>query len=76
MPYTNLHLHVDAKFTSPYAMSVFVALQEKGLAFDISTIDLARHENKEPGFATVSLTQRVPLLTHDGFALSESSAIT
>lgn len=76
MSHSNLRLHVDAKFTSPYAMSVFVALQEKGLAFDISTVDLDKNENKQPTFAAVSLTQRVPLLIHEGFAVSESSAIT
>jgi glutathione S-transferase len=56
-------------------MSVFVALHEKGLPFDIRTIDLAAKANLEPGFAAASLTRRVPTLVHDGFALSESSAI-
>lgn len=72
---TNLLLYVDAQFASPYAMSVFVALHEKGLPFDIRTIDLAAKANLEPGFAAASLTRRVPTLVHDGFALSESSAI-
>lgn len=76
MTLATLHLHVDAKFTSPYAMSVFVSLHEKGLSFDISTVDLAKLENQQAAFAASSLTQRVPLLIHDGFALSESSAIT
>src|SRR3990167_1548408 len=46
-------------------MSAFVALHEKGLPFEIATIDLA----------AMSLTQRVPTLVHNGFSLSESSAI-
>ncbi|MEJ8858965.1 glutathione transferase [Variovorax robiniae] len=73
---TTLHLHVDSQFASPYAMSVFVALHEKGLAFDMSTVDLGAREQHAAGFAGLSLTQRVPTLVHDGFALSESSAIT
>src|SRR5437016_40753 len=72
----SLLLHVDAQFASPYAMSAFVALHEKALAFDIATIDLAAGANHEPRYAATSLTQRVPTLIHDGFALSESSAIT
>ena len=76
MSHSNLRLYIDATFTSLYAMSVFVALQEKGLAFDIATVDLGKPENRQPTFAVVSLTQRVPLLTHEGFAVSESSAIT
>ncbi len=76
MPTTNLLLYVDSRFTSPYAMSVFVALHEKGLPFEIETIDLAAKANHEPHFAATSLTRRVPTLVHNGFALSESSAIT
>lgn len=76
MPSTNLRLYVDAQFASPYAMSVFVALHEKGLSFELVTVDLASNANLEPGYVASSLTQRVPTLVHDGFALSESSAIT
>jgi glutathione S-transferase len=71
-----LHLYADAQFASPYAMSVFVALQEKRLPFDLSTVDLGSDANHEASYATKSLTQRVPMLVHGDFALSESSAIT
>jgi glutathione S-transferase len=76
MPSPTLHLYADAQYASPYAMSVFVALHEKALAFDLSTVDLGKSENRQPEFAAKSLTQRVPTLVHDGFSLSESSAIT
>jgi glutathione S-transferase len=68
-------LYVDARFASPYAMSVFVALHAKKLAFDVETVDLAAGGAQEPGFAATSITRRVPTWVHDGFALSESSAI-
>lgn len=68
-------LYVDSRFTSPYAMSAFVALQEKGLPFGLLTLDLEARENFTPGFAATSLTCRVPTLVHDDFSLSESSAI-
>lgn len=71
-----LKLFVNAGFTSPYAMSAFVALHEKGLTFDIATVDLKAKENKTTGYSALSLTQRVPTLVHGDFALSESSAIT
>jgi glutathione S-transferase len=70
-----LHLYVDAQFASPYAMSVFIALREKGLQFDISTVDLGNGANREPAYVSRSLTQRVPTLDQGDFALSESSAI-
>jgi glutathione S-transferase len=68
-------LHVDAQYASPFAMSAFVALREKGLHFDVATVDLAAGAQHAPGYAATSLTHRVPTLVHDGFALSESSAI-
>lgn len=56
-------------------MSAFVALHEKGLPFEIATVDLAAKANHEPHFAATSLTCRMPTLVHNGFSLSESSAI-
>ena len=75
MQSTSLNLYVDAQFASPYAMSAFVALQEKGLSFELTTMDLAANTQHQADYAARSLTQRVPTLVHNGFALSESSAI-
>ncbi|MGZ0784513.1 glutathione transferase [Pseudomonas saponiphila] len=68
-------LYVDAQFTSPYALSVFVVLREKGIDFELLPIDLETAQNRTADYARLSLTQRVPTLVHEGFALSESSAI-
>jgi len=68
-------LYVDANFASPYALVTFVSLLEKGLAFEIEALDLAARTNQGPDFAKTSITRRIPTLVHDGFALSESSAI-
>lgn len=76
MKHANLRLYVDARFASPYAMSAFVALCEKGLSFEVTPVNLSANENRAAGFAARSPTQRVPALVHDGFSLSESSAIT
>ena len=71
-----LRLYVDANYASPYAMSVFVALREKALDFDIVTLDLGAGAHHSAEFARLSLTHRVPTLIDGTFALSESSAIT
>ncbi|NPT61928.1 glutathione transferase [Paraburkholderia elongata] len=76
MQESRLCLYADAQFASPYAMSVFVVLNEKRLPFDLSTVDLGNDANHEASYAAKSLTQRVPTLTHGDFTLSESSAIT
>ena len=71
-----LILYVDSNFLSPYAMSAFVGLKEKGLAFDMVRLNLAAREQNAGDYAAQSLTQRVPMLAHGDFKLSESSAIT
>ena len=57
-------------------MSVFVSLHEKGLPFEVRTVDLGTQENRKASFFAPSLTRRVPTLLHDKFFLSESSAIS
>jgi glutathione S-transferase len=71
-----LSLYVDAHFTSPYAMSAFVTLREKGLEFELLTLNLDTAENQTDAYTHLSLTGRVPTLVQGEFALSESSAIT
>jgi len=68
-------LDVDALYLSPYALSAYVALIEKGFEPVLRPVDLAAGEHHEADFARRSLTRRVPLLTLDGFMLSESSVI-
>lgn len=75
MSQVNLKLFVDRQFVSPYAMSVFVTLLEKGIPFDIEKVDLETNQNLQPPYPDISLTARVPTLAHDGFFLSESTAI-
>lgn len=76
MSHLALRLYVDSLYTSPYAMSVFVALREKGLAFETVPLDLDAGQHQTAGYARLSLTQRVPTLEEGEFSLSESSAIT
>ncbi|AZE54921.1 putative glutathione S-transferase [Pseudomonas synxantha] len=71
-----LRLYVDSLFTSPYAMSVYVTLREKGLAFETLSLDLDAGQNQTADYARLCLTQRVPTLQDGDVTLSESSAIT
>lgn len=71
-----VRLYIDARFTSPYAMSVFVALREKDIDFELMKVDLHAARHRAKGYADLSLTQRVPMLVDGDFSLSESSAIT
>jgi len=69
-------LYVDSLYTSPYALSAFVALTEKGLPFTVKTVDLESGEQRLEAYAGRTLTGRVPALVEGDFVLTESSAIT
>jgi glutathione S-transferase len=76
MDKTDLTLYTDSRLVSPYAMSVFVTLMEKGLSFEIERINLKAQEQYDSGYAHISLPRRVPTLIDRKFCLSESSAIS
>jgi glutathione S-transferase len=65
----------DKFWISPYVFSVFVALTEKGLAFDARPVSLGEGEQLRAEFRDRTLTARIPAIEHDGFFLAESSAI-
>jgi len=71
----NLKLYVDSQFASAWAMSAFVALEEKELPFEVETLILGNLEHRRDDYAKASLSMRVPMLQHGGFSLSESTAI-
>ncbi|WP_066453058.1 glutathione transferase [Castellaniella caeni] len=68
-------LYTDHGFGSPYAMSAYVALAEKGVDVELIKVDLDHGAQHRPDYLGLSMTGKVPTLVHDGFALSESSAI-
>ena len=70
-----LVLHVDGFWTSPYAFAAYVCLTEKRLPFEVREVNLHERAQMKAPFQGKSVTARVPVLEHDGFALSESSAI-
>src|SRR5688572_14037249 len=72
-------LYGNTPVTSPYVMSVFVALEEKGLPYRFTLLDLSRGEQHESEFVGHSITNRVPTLRvkddKSDFWVSESVAI-
>jgi glutathione S-transferase len=70
-----MKLFVDANYLSPYAMSAFVALREKGIAFEVELVDLKNGQQRSSAYSALSLPQRVPTISDGTFSLSESSAI-
>lgn len=67
-------LYANSTYSSPYVLSVYAALIEKGLPFELKTIKLDGQQLSS-GYTGMSLTSRVPTLVAGDFSLSESSAI-
>ena len=70
-----LTLYGNHVFSSPYVFSVFVALTEKGLRFDLELLDLESGEHRRGEYPERSFTARVPALRHGDVWIAESSAI-
>ena len=68
-----LTLYVDRFYVSPYALSAFVALEEKGLPYQLKEIGLDRKDHHQADY--LARTGRVPALQHGEFWLAESMAI-
>jgi glutathione S-transferase len=66
-----LLLHLDSFWISPYAMSAFVALGEKGLPYTVHEVSLPDGQQRSYG----ARTGRVPALQHGDYWLAESQAI-
>jgi glutathione S-transferase len=67
--------YVDAFWFSPYSFSVFVALNEKEIPYEVVEVALHKRENKTLEYRRASATGRIPAIQHEDFFLAESSAI-
>jgi glutathione S-transferase len=50
-------------------------LEEVGEPYEIRILDLAKGENREPGYLAVNPMGKVPALDHDGVIVTEAAAI-
>jgi glutathione S-transferase len=68
-----LTLYVDGFCISPYALSAFVALEEKRLPYGLREVPLQSRAQHDASYR--ARTNRVPALQHGEFWLAESQAI-
>ena len=60
---------------STYARTVRLALEEKGVDYDLVEVDLLQGANRSPEHLARQPFGKVPAFEHDGFALYETDAI-
>lgn len=71
----DLVLWSDARFCSPWVLTVWIALKEKGLSFDVQELDLSAGQHKKGDYPRMTVTGKVPALTHGDVWIAESLAI-
>jgi glutathione S-transferase len=71
----DLTLYFDKYVFSHWVLSVWVALEEKGLAFDKVAIDLEKGEARGTSYRAVNWGAKVPALRHGDLVVGESLAI-
>ena len=60
---------------STYVRTTRLALEEKGLAYELQEVDILKGEHKEPAHLKRNPFGPVPAFEHDGFALYETDAV-
>ena len=60
---------------SPYAWRVWLALEHKGLDYDLKMMSFSEGDLKTPEYAALNPRRKVPAVVDDGFSLYESAAI-
>jgi glutathione S-transferase len=70
-----MELWSNARFTSPWVLTAWVTLKEKGIPFTVRTVDLKRAEHRTGDYPRHTITAKVPALHHGDFWLAESLAI-
>lgn len=68
-------LFADARHCSPWVLTVWTALKEKNIPFNVETFNLERGEHKTAEFASRTHTAKVPTLRRGDLWIAESLAI-
>jgi glutathione S-transferase len=60
---------------SPYAWRVWLALEHKGIAYEMKTVSFSAGDLAKPEYVAINPRRKVPAIMDDDFAVYESAAI-
>ncbi len=73
---SDLTLHVDAQWTSPWAFHALVALEEKRVAYKVETVRTPLSDDAASTLRSQALIAELPALRHRDLWITQSSAIS
>jgi GST-like protein len=62
-------------WSTPNGRKISIALEELGLPYEVTPINIGKDEQFDPAFLKVSPSNKIPAIDDDGFTLFESGAI-
>ncbi len=62
-------------FATPNSVKVPITLEELGLPYELTLVNVRKGEQKEEAFLSLNPNGKVPVLVDDGFVLTESAAV-
>ncbi|HEX6959767.1 MAG TPA: glutathione S-transferase family protein [Ferrovibrio sp.] len=60
---------------SPYAWRVWLALEHKGIAYELRVLSFEKGETRSPDYTAINPRQKVPTIVDGDFVLAESAVI-
>jgi glutathione S-transferase len=60
---------------SPFAWRVWLALEQKSIAYELKVLSFSAGDTRKPEYAALNPRHKVPVISGDGFTLYESAAI-
>jgi glutathione S-transferase len=73
---SDLTLYAEAEWISPWAFHAMVALEEKGLPYTLTVLELPRPAEEKAELQRKAVLGKVPILVHRDLWLTESIAIS
>jgi GST-like protein len=62
-------------FATPNSIKVLIALEEMGLTYELTPVNVRKGEQKTDAFLALNPNGKVPVLVDEGFVLTDSAAI-
>lgn len=75
MSESEITLWADARWVSPWVLSVWIALKEKNVPFSVQELDLGAGQHRKGDYPRKTVNGKIPAISHGDLWIAESLAI-